>query len=101
MTAEVTTRPFDALVVPTPGVFAFDPTHTTVGAVARHLMVSKVRGKFSDVTGSITVAENPLDSAVDVTIKAASIDTGSADRDAHLRNPDFLDVETYPELTFK
>jgi polyisoprenoid-binding protein YceI len=101
MTAEVTTRTFDSLEVPTSGVFAFDPTHTTVEAVARHLMVSKVRGKFTDVTGSITIAENPLDSAVDVTIKATSIDTGTPDRDTHLRSADFLDVENYPELTFK
>ena len=64
-------------------------------------MVSKVRGKFADVTGSITVAENPLDSEVEVVIKAASIDTGVADRDNHLRSADFLDVENYPELTFK
>ena len=53
------------------------------------------------MTGSITLAENPLDSAVEVVIKAASIDTGVADRDNHLRNADFLDVENYPELTFK
>jgi polyisoprenoid-binding protein YceI len=101
MATEVTTRPFDSVQVPTPGVFAFDPAHTVVGAVARHLMVSKVRGKFTDVAGSITIAEDPLASKVEVTIKAASIDTGSADRDNHLRSPDFLDVEQYPELTFR
>jgi polyisoprenoid-binding protein YceI len=101
MATEVTTRPFDSVQVPTPGVFAFDPAHTVVGAVARHLMVSKVRGKFTDVAGSITIAEDPLASKVEVTIKAASIDTGSADRDNHLRSPDFLDVEKYPELTFR
>lgn len=100
MTAEATTRTFNKLEIPTPGTFAFDPTHTAVGAVARHLMVSKVRGTFTDVTGSITVAEDPLASSATVTIKAASIDTGTADRDTHLRSADFLDVETYPELTF-
>jgi polyisoprenoid-binding protein YceI len=101
MTSQVTTRTFDQLEVPTPGTFAFDPAHTVVGATARHLMVSKVRGKFTDVTGVITIAEDPLDSSVEVSIKAASIDTGVADRDNHLRSPDFLDVETYPELTFR
>ncbi len=99
--AQATTRTFEKLEIPTPGTFSFDPTHTVVGATARHLMVSKVRGRFADVTGSIVVAESPLDSAVEVVIKAASIDTGVADRDNHLRNADFLDVENYPELTFK
>jgi polyisoprenoid-binding protein YceI len=98
--AQATTRTFEKVEIPTPGTFSFDPAHTIVGATARHLMVSKVRGKFTDVTGSIVVAENPLDSAVEVVIKAASIDTGAADRDNHLRSADFLDVENYPELTF-
>jgi polyisoprenoid-binding protein YceI len=100
MTEATTTRTFDQVEIPEPGTFALDPSHTVVGAVARHLMVSKVRGKFTDVTGTITVAENPLDSSVVVAIKAASIDTGDENRDNHLRSPDFLDVETYPELTF-
>jgi len=101
MTAEVTTRTFDQLEVPTPGTFVFDPTHTTVEAIVRHLVVAKVRGRFTDVAGSITVAEDPLASTVDVTIQAASIDTSVADRDAHLRGADFLDVENHPTLTFK
>jgi polyisoprenoid-binding protein YceI len=94
-------RTYEGLEIPEPGTFALDPAHTVVGATARHLMVSKVRGKFTDVGGTITVAEDPLDSTVDVVIKAASIDTGVADRDAHLRSADFLDVDNYPELTFR
>jgi polyisoprenoid-binding protein YceI len=99
--AQATTRTFESVEIPAPGTFSFDPAHTLVGATARHLMVSKVRGKFADVSGSIVVAENPLESAVEVVIKAASLDSGVADRDNHLRSADFLDVEKYPELTFK
>jgi len=96
-----TTRTWEKIEIPTPGTFTLDPAHTEVSAVARHLMVSKVRGTFGDVAGVIVIGEDPLESTVDVTIKAASIDTGHADRDGHLRSPDFLDAETYPELTFR
>jgi polyisoprenoid-binding protein YceI len=96
-----TTRTFAGLSIPTPGTFALDPAHTRVGFVARHLMVSKVRGSFTQVSGEITVAEDPLASSVTVHIPAASIDTGVADRDTHLRSGDFLEVEKYPELTFR
>jgi polyisoprenoid-binding protein YceI len=100
MSQTATVRTFDKIEIPAPGTFALDPAHTVVGATARHLMVSKVRGRFTDVTGTIEVAENPLDSTVAVAIKAASIDTGVVDRDNHLRSADFLDVESYPSLTF-
>jgi polyisoprenoid-binding protein YceI len=101
MTAPATTRQFEGLTVPTAGTFAIDPAHTRVGFVARHLMVSKVRGAFTSATGTITVAEDPLRSSVEVEIDAASIDTGVADRDGHLRSPDFLNVEAHPVLTFR
>ncbi|GGK34896.1 polyisoprenoid-binding protein [Pilimelia terevasa] len=98
---ETTTRPWNGVAVPTPGTFAIDPAHSRAGFVARHLMVSKVRGAFTAVSGTVTVAEDPAASHVAADIDAASIDTGVADRDAHLRSADFLDVETYPHLRFR
>jgi polyisoprenoid-binding protein YceI len=94
-------RTYNGVEIPDAGTYAFDPTHTLVGATARHLMVTKVRGYFREVTGAIVIAEDPVESTVEVQIKAASIDTGVEGRDTHLRSPDFLDVENYPELTFK
>ena len=84
----------------TSGTWTIDPTHTEVGFVARHLMVSKVRGSFTDVSGTVTVAEDVSESVANVVIKTASVSTGTADRDAHLRSADFFDVETFPEMTF-
>ena len=85
----------------TAGTWTIDPTHTEVGFVARHLMVSKVRGSFTDVSGTVTVAEDIAASVADVVIKTASVSTGTPDRDAHLRSADFFDVDTYPDLTFR
>jgi polyisoprenoid-binding protein YceI len=101
MTAPSEIRPFEGLTIPSAGTFALDPAHTTVGFVARHLVVSKVRGSFSEVSGTITVADNPLESAVEVVIGAASINTGQPDRDNHLRSADFLELEKYPNLTYR
>ena len=95
------TRDFDGVAIPKPGTFAIDPAHTTVGFTARHLMVSKVRGSFTDVAGTIVIGEDPAKSTAEATISAASINTANADRDAHLRSPDFLDAEHYPTLTFR
>lgn len=101
MSTPTVTRTFEGVNIPEPGTFALDSHHTTVGFLARHLMVSKVRGSFSEVSGAITIADNPLDSSVTAVIAAASITTGAPGRDDHLRSPDFLDVQTYPELTFR
>jgi polyisoprenoid-binding protein YceI len=101
VSAADTTRPYAGLTIPAAGTFSIDPAHTEVGFIARHLMVSKVRGSFTQVSGEVVVAEDPLASSVTVHIPAASIDTGVADRDNHLRSGDFLDVEKYPELSFR
>ena len=84
----------------TTGTWAIDPTHSEVGFVARHLMVTKVRGSFTDVTGTVQVGQDLGDSVANVTIKTASVNTGTADRDTHLRSADFFDVDTFPEITF-
>jgi polyisoprenoid-binding protein YceI len=85
----------------TPGVWTIDPTHSAIGFVARHLMVTKVRGTFSDVSGEITIAANPLDSVVSASVGMASVSTGDAGRDGHLLGGDFFDVEQHPNMTFR
>jgi len=95
------TREVSGLKLPAPGTFALDPSHSTVGFIARHLMVSKVRGSFTDFVGTLVVAENPEESSVEVTIKAASIDTHDEGRDNHVRTNDFLNVEEYPTIEFR
>lgn len=84
------------------GDYALDPTHTRIGFVARHAMVTKVRGSFNDFTGTAHIdGSNPERSSVELVIKAESIDTRNADRDAHLRGNDFLKMEEHPEITFR
>jgi polyisoprenoid-binding protein YceI len=95
------TRQFEGLTIPAPGTYELDPAHKVVGFVARHMMVAKVRGVFSEATATITVAEDPLQSSVVATIQAASITTGQPDRDNHLRSGDFLEAEKYPTLEFR
>ncbi|HVV18815.1 MAG TPA: YceI family protein [Pseudonocardiaceae bacterium] len=83
------------------GTWTIDPVHSDVSIVARHFMVSKVRGHFKEYSGTIVTAENPLESTVEATINAGSIDTNNEQRDGHIRSADFLDVENFPEITFK
>jgi|HubBroStandDraft_4_1064222.scaffolds.fasta_scaffold699153_1 polyisoprenoid-binding protein YceI len=104
MTTATTTTPareYKGVPVPVPGVYDLDQAHTTVEFIARHLMITKVRGRFSSFTGALTVAEVPEESSVEVTIDAASVETSQEQRDAHLRSADFFEVEKYPTVTFK
>ncbi|HEY0521208.1 MAG TPA: YceI family protein [Ilumatobacteraceae bacterium] len=83
----------------TPGVWNVDPSHSTVAFVARHLMVSKVRGHFTKFTGTLTIAENPLQSKVEASVDIDSLTTNDESRDAHLRSADFFDLEKNPTMT--
>ena len=83
------------------GSYTIDPAHSRIGFVARHAMVTKVRGSFNRFDGVVAVdAEKPHASTVNLTIDVDSIDTRNADRDGHLRNNDFLDVANHPTITF-
>ncbi len=83
------------------GTWTIDPTHSVIGFSVRHAMVAKVRGRFGAFSGTLTIdGANAGASKAELTIESASIDTQTADRDAHLKSPDFLDVEQFPTLTF-
>ena len=94
-------REINGQQVPEAGEYELDKAHTSVEFVARHLMISKVRGRFNDFSGVVTIAEKPEESSVVVTIDVASVSTGDAQRDGHLRSPDFFDAETYPHIIFR
>jgi polyisoprenoid-binding protein YceI len=96
----MSTRTIDGRTVPASGTWIIDPSHSAISAVARHLVVSKVRGTFGEFAGTIIVAEDPSASVIELTIQTASITTNEEDRDTHLRSADFLDTENYPQLTF-
>jgi polyisoprenoid-binding protein YceI len=97
MTANTITTDFAALT----GTYTFDTAHSRLGFVARHAMVTKVRGAFNAFEGTATVdGANPENSSATVTIGVASIDTRNAQRDEHLRSNDFLDIPNFPQITF-
>jgi len=83
------------------GDYVLDPSHTRVGFIGRHLMVSKVRGAFAKVEGRIQVGESLDDSSISVTIDVPSVTTGDAKRDGHLLSADFFDAEHFPQMTFR
>jgi polyisoprenoid-binding protein YceI len=84
----------------TPGTWTIDAAHSRVGFVARHLMITKVRGNFGTFEGAITIADNLADSNVSATVQMSSINTGDEGRDGHLKTGDFFDVEQFPTMTF-
>jgi polyisoprenoid-binding protein YceI len=100
MTAPAT-RIWEGMTIPAPGTYVLDEAHRRIGFVARHMMVSPVRGEFADGSATIVVGTDPLASSVSATIRAASVSTGNPDRDAHLSGPDFLDVVRYPTLEYR
>jgi polyisoprenoid-binding protein YceI len=81
--------------------WSIDPVHSEVGFSVRHMMVSKVRGRFTSFSGQLVTAEDPLQSSVTAEIDLSSINTGQDQRDEHIRSADFFEVETYPTMTYK
>ena len=82
------------------GTYTIDPAHSRIGFVARHAMVTKVRGSFDDFAGTATTGADLAGARIELTVQAASVDTRNADRDGHLKGADFFDVEQFPTLTF-
>src|SRR5215211_8012305 len=97
---ESITRVVDGQTLPLAGTWVIDPSHSSLGFAVRHLMVSKVRGRFSDWQGTIKIADDLAASSVAISADAASIDTRDRQRDEHLRAGDFFDVATYPTVIF-
>lgn len=90
----------DGVELPLPGTWKVDPGHAEVGFVGRHLMFSKVRGRFVDIDASVEIAGQVEGSRVEATIQMASVDSGDATRDAHLRSADLFDVDNHPTARF-
>jgi len=83
----------------TPGVWNVDPAHSSIGFVARHLMVTKVRGRFNKFSGTLTIADDPLKSKVEASAEIDSVTTGDETRDGHLKSSDFFDIEKNPTIS--
>src|SRR5580698_672249 len=83
------------------GKWSIDPVHSEVGFSVHHMMVSKVRGRFTEFSGDIVTGDRPEDSSVTAEISLSSINTGQEQRDAHIRSADFFEVETYPTMTYR
>ena len=97
MTASTVTLPAGL----TTGTYVIDPSHSEIGFTARHAMVTKVRGRFTEVEGSLVIGEDADATSAEATIQTSSVTTGAPDRDAHLRSGDFFDVEQFPTIAFR
>jgi polyisoprenoid-binding protein YceI len=95
------TRDHKGIAIPVPGEYVLDTAHTTIEFVARHLMITKVRGRFTKFDGSVKIADDPENSSLEISVDADSIDTSEPNRDAHLRSGDFLETDKFPKITFK
>jgi polyisoprenoid-binding protein YceI len=95
------TRLVDGVELPITGRWRIDPGHAQVSFIGRHLLFTKVRGRFRGVDGFVSIAPEPNDSTVEVTIDMASVDSGDPTRDNHLRSADLFDVERFPVATFR
>jgi len=87
--------------LPAPGVYTVDAVHSSVSFVARHLVAAKVRGHFTEFSGTVTIGDTPETSSVEAVVQAGSITTNNDMRDGHLKSSDFLDLENHPTLTFR
>ncbi len=95
------TRTVNGSSVPAAGTWSVDPGHADVAFIGRHFMLTKVRGRFTGVTGSVVIADHSEDSKLDVTIDMASVSSGDQTRDDHLRSPDMFDVDAHPIATYR
>lgn len=95
------TQIVDGDVLPAPGAWQIDPGHTEVAFIGRHFMLTKVRGRFTDVTGTVHIAPRLNDSTVEVSIVMASVESGSETRDTHIKSAELFDVDQFPTATFR
>ena len=100
-TSTAPTRTHDGQVIPAAGVWEIDPGHTDLAFTGRHFMVTKVRGRFTGVSGRVVIAHDMADSSVEVDIDMASVESGSQVRDDHIRSADLFDVENHPAAHFR
>ena len=100
-TSTAPTRTHDGQVIPSAGVWEIDPGHTDLAFTGRHFMVTKVRGRFTGVSGRVVVSHDMADSSVEVDIDMASVESGSQVRDDHIRSADLFDVENHPTAHFR
>ncbi len=99
MSSTTDLAPGSAITDLTTGVWNVDASHSTIGFVARHLMVTKVRGRFATFSGTLTIEDDPFASKVEATVDIASVTTGDDTRDGHIKSADFFDAETFPNMT--